>query len=856
MQLSTPHARALMRPAALTHLYRQRLRAHLAQELLAGAGIAVAVALVFAVLVASSSIAGSASEAVRTVAGPASLQLRARGDEGFPQALLRRVERIPGVKQAAPLLEAPATIAGPDGRRVTVDLTGTDVSLAVLDGLIHSLPISALLPHGIGLSRSTAEALGIGTHGPTVTLMLNGRASPLPVSAVLGAEEFGALSHALVAVMPLEHMQSLAGLQGRISRILIRTSPGQTGAVRASLERLANGRITVASADQDISLLVQALRPSDQASDLFAAISAVLGFLFAFCAFLVTVPERREAIADLRIDGARRSAIAQMVLFQALVLGLAASIVGVLVGYVLSSSVFQSTPGYLSQAFVLGRSTEIGVFPLAAALIGGLLASCLASAVPLLDLRRDRAVDAVYVEEGAAGQALAPVARRWLAAGALTLLLAASLLYALVSSAAILACLLITLASVLMVPLALSGALGLAGALGERFPRLTSLPVAISALRSTTLRSLALAATGTVALFGSVALGGARSDLLKGIGQYTANYVSGAKVWVLTPDDNQATDAFPFTDRIDAIDRIPGVAGVDSFQGSFLNVGDRRLWVIGWPPQLKTTLLGGQIIEGNERTAAARIRRGGWAAVSQQLAAERHLHLGGTLTLPTPTGRLALRVAAMTTNFGWSPGAVVMSTSDYRRAWSSRSPSALGIQLTPGTDPSRARAAISAALGPSNGLEVLTAKARAEKIVASASEGLGQLSDISTLLVLAAVLALFAALLASIWQRRASLADLRVDGARPSRLRRILTLEATMLLGSGTIVGALAGVYGQAVIDSYLRHVTGFPVASFAAGLRPLEVLAAVLAIVMTVSAIPAWLASRVPPTLALDDGR
>jgi len=91
---------------------------------------------------------------------------------------------------------------------------------------------------------------------------------------------------------------------------------------------------------------------------------------------------------------------------------------------------------------------------------------------------------------------------------------------------------------------------------------------------------------------------------------------------------------------------------------------------------------------------------------------------------------------------------------------------------------------------------------------------------------------------------------------KPSNARAILALEATMLVGAGTIVGALAGIYGQAVIDSYLRHVTGFPVASFAAGLRPLEVLAAVLAIVLAITAIPAWLASRVPPTLALDDSR
>ena len=54
---------------------------HAVQELLAGVGVAVAVALVFAIIVADVSIAGSAGEVVHTVIGPANLQLRARGSE-------------------------------------------------------------------------------------------------------------------------------------------------------------------------------------------------------------------------------------------------------------------------------------------------------------------------------------------------------------------------------------------------------------------------------------------------------------------------------------------------------------------------------------------------------------------------------------------------------------------------------------------------------------------------------------------------------------------------------------------------------------------------------------------------------
>ncbi len=150
-----------MRPHALVYFYRRRLRVHAPQELLAGLGVAIAVALVFATLVAGASIAGSAGEVVHAVIGPANLQLRTRAAGGFDERLLARVERLPAVRQAAPLLEQTATIAGPHGRRLTIDLAGADTSLVVLDGLAHTLPIATLAPGGIGLSSRTAQAVGI-----------------------------------------------------------------------------------------------------------------------------------------------------------------------------------------------------------------------------------------------------------------------------------------------------------------------------------------------------------------------------------------------------------------------------------------------------------------------------------------------------------------------------------------------------------------------------------------------------------------------------------------------------------------------------------------------------------------------
>jgi putative ABC transport system permease protein len=866
-----PQTRASMGIYALVFLYRRWLRVHAAQECFAGTGIAIAVALVFAVTVAQSSIAGSSGEVVRAVTGPASLQLRARSGQGFDEGLLVRVEHLPGVKQAAPLLEQTATLRAPNGRHTTIDLAGTDTSLAVLDGLAETLPLAALRPGTIGLSQASADALriasakGSGGTGSTgagnVTLQMRGRAIALRVSAVLGHEAVGALSRALVAVMPLSRMQQLAGLPGRITRIFVEAQPGAEGKVRSELRVLAAGQRgrpggfpSVAPADQDVTLLREALGPSRLASGLFAAIGALLGFLLAFNAMLLTVPDRRQVIADLRVRGTRRTGIVQMVLFQAVCLGVAASLLGLLAGYFLSVGVFHQSSAYLAEAFTLGSNTVVGLTPLLLAFGGGVLATCVASAVVLLDLRRGRTRDAVYEQDGIPGDTLGRAARRRLFAGSVCLLAGASVLYALEPAAAIAATALLALATVLAVPLVLGELLALMALVTERYEQLIALPVALGSLRTTTLRSLALAATGAVALFGSVALGGSRENLLRGIRSFAHSYVAAADIWVTNPGDNQAVNEFSPGQAAARIARVAGVARASSFQGGFLELGNRRVWIIARPPGASRQVLESEILDGNAAVAVARLSEGGWIAVSKQIAEEHHVGIGGTLTLPTPTGDVRFRIAALTTNLAWPPGVIFIGAADYSNFWTTSTPTALGVQLRPGVDSTPASRAIARALGGSSGLEVATAPAREESIDALTSEGLGQLQEISTLLLLAAIGAMVAALASSLRQRREWLAGLRLSGATPGGLRRILLLEATLMLGAGCLTGAVAGIYGEVVIDGFLRHITGFPLASILTGTRPLEVFVLVPALAIAIMAIPGWRASRVSPGLALEN--
>ena len=613
-----PRPRALVGPYALVWFYVRWLRRHLVQELLAGIGVAIAVALVFATIVAAGSVSGSSSQAVRTVIGPATLQLHARSGEGISGALLRAAQRLPGVLAAGSELEATATLRAPSGRTATVDLAGAGTSLVFLDGLAHTIPTATLSARGIGLSSRTAGELAIGSPAAqhsSVEVYTHGRAAPVGISAVLGQEAFGALSHTSVAVMRLAELQRLMGLGDRVSRILVQPRPGQGAKVRSELAGLAHGRIDVAPSDQDVGLLSQALRPSDQASALFATVSALLGVLLATAALLLSAPDRRRAIADLRLMGMRRSAIVQMFAVQALMLGSAASLLGILCGYGLSVTLLAQSPRYLAEAFTLDTQTALSSASLLAALATGIVSCGIASTLPLLDLRDRNPLRNVYQQHGIPGNALHVSTRRALNGGALVLLVAATVLLATGPSHALLACMLLALGTVCAVPMALSAVMALCAKLAQWRQKLTAMPVALSSLQATTLRSFALAATGALALFGSIALGGARSDLEHGIARFAHSYAADATLWVGNRGDDQAVVDFAAGDLPKRISRLPGVSRVATYGGGFVVIDGRRVWMIARPPGGARRVLSSQIVSGSAALAQQRLARGGWVVV-------------------------------------------------------------------------------------------------------------------------------------------------------------------------------------------------------------------------------------------------
>ncbi len=838
-----------MKALNVLHLYRVRLRARLLQELFAIVGIAAGVALLFASQVASSSLSSSVAQLSHGIVGNATLQLVARDAHGFDEAMLAKVRHIPGVHAAAPLLEVSANAVGPKGSE-SVELVGADASLSELGGtLVHNTKLTPFAGFGaVVLPSPLAHTIGVTKFGEEATFEAGGHVAQAPLYEQLRAKQIGPLIQSPIAVAPLSFAQEMTGLPGRVSRILVQPAPGREAAVRSALVQLAAGRLNVEPADYDEKLFARAAAATNQSTALFAVISALVGFLFAFNAMLLTVPQRRRLIADLRRDGYTPRTVIAVMMFDAVVLGVLASLLGLILGEELSIHLFHSNPGYLSSAFAVGSQRVVSFQSVAVAVGGGMLAASVAVLSPLKDILSRQPLAAITPKEGGSGGGFGR-----LALGGIACLIAATAILLAAPKEAILGMVFLVAALLLLLPIPLNATLALVRRIA---PAITSaVPhVAVMELRAGRARAIAIAATGAIAVFGSVAIEAAHGDLLHGLENAAVDLNSFTDIWVSPTGNYNLLKTAPFTPSAQAkLERLPGVSAVRIYRGGLLDIGERRVWVIA-PPTAATPLLPAtQIVEGNVRQATAEVRAGGWAVISQAIADEHHLHVGQAFALPTPEPT-TLRVAALSTNIGWAPGAIIVNADQYARAWGNADASAYNVLLAPGVSPALGRAEVQKALGPNSGLTAETAQHHANLQRALSRQGLERLTQIATLILIAAVLAMAAAMGNMVWQRRPRLAKLKLEGFPRAELWRTILLESFLLLGVGCLSGAAFGLYGQQLLDRALANVINFPVVYSFGVLIALGSLALVTAAAVAIVAIPGYMAAGVPPAVALQD--
>jgi putative ABC transport system permease protein len=836
-----------MRLSEIMLLYRARLGAGavLVQEMFAVAGISIGVALLFASQVASTSLTHSVRRLTSQVVGHTQrFQLDARGPAGVDGRLLGEVRSIPGVRTALPVLEVQANVIGPSGQR-SVDLLGTDPQFAHFKGpLLRQFSAASLArTRAIALPAPVAQAIGA---EPLARVKLQVGASVVQtvMGATLQEADIGGLVHSPVAISTVAYAQRVSGMGNRITRVFVEPAPGQDAQVRVALSKLAaTAGVNLEPGDFDSTLFGVASAPESQSEALFSALSALVGFMFALNAMLVTVPSRRRLIEDVRPQGATRLMTVQILLFDAAVLGVLACILGLALGELLSVAAFHATPGYLASAFPVGDDRIVTWQSVALAVSAGLLAAVVGVLWPLRHILAQPLQTEEQPEHALGGWNAIRLAGGLLCLSITTVILIVSPKNAFLGSATLI------VALVCLLPLLFDGIV----VAFERVQRGGGGPAALLAVTElrtarSRVRSLAIAATAAVAVFGIVAVDGAQRNLQRGLDTSAGEIDSSAEVWVTPKGESSLLTTTPFkTLAAGSFARLPGVASVGVYRGSFLNWGDRRLWILGPPSNTGQPIPSSEIAAGDLALATARVRGGGWAVLSQALASEHHLHIGQAFTLPAPLP-MSLRVAALSTNLGWPPGAIILNANDYARAWGSGDPSAYEIQTKPGVAAVTVRSSVQRALGPETGLTVETTPERQQRHYTLISQGLSRLSQIRLLVLVAAVLAVAGAMCSMIWQRRDLVAFIKRQGYRRSVLWRWLLCETALLLTAGCLIGAIFGLYGQLLLSHALVSVTGFPISLHIEGLVALTSFALVSAATLAIVSLPGYFVVCVPP--------
>ncbi len=327
------------------------LAARRARTLLTVIGISLGVGVLVAALGVDAGLDASIDRTVASMVGRADLRVTAFEETGLSAGTLEQLAAVPGVALTAPAIERKTFLASQAGRPVET----APVTVLGIDPSAEPRVRDLSLARGVALAPADgASALVTETLAATDGLELGDNLQILGMGAPLTVKITGVLrgdgpelgSGGRTVVLPIRTAQLLSVADGD-------TAPAQVGGVTRVDVVLAAG----APVDQVAASIGQALtlqpyvlsRPQDIASSLRAStldIRSTMALLAAITLFAaaililntmaMTVVERIRELGLLRAAGAQRSQIVRVVVTQALVLGVAGSGVGIVVGTLLA----------------------------------------------------------------------------------------------------------------------------------------------------------------------------------------------------------------------------------------------------------------------------------------------------------------------------------------------------------------------------------------------------------------------------------------------------------------------------------------------------------------------------------------
>ena len=367
---------------ALLRLFNaRRPRARL---LLSVAGIALGVALGYAVHLVNRAAVEDVAAAVRSVAGEADIEVRG-GRAGFAETLYPRIAKLPGVSFVSPVLELDVGVAG---RERTLRVLGVDIFRAAVlqPALVLEERYDLISPDKVLLSAGAAAALGLGK-GDRLSLVVGQKNINLEVAGVLP----GSSLRGQAALVDIATAQWRFDRLGELNRLDIRLRRGAgREAVRNDIQKLlppGAHAVTVENLEHASAYPSRAYRVN---LNVLALVALFTGGFLVFSAQALETVRRRGEHALLRVLGVQRRGIARLVLLEAAVLGALGAAMGLILGYALALIAVKTLGADLGAGMFSRVTPGLGFSPLAAFLyfVAGIAISVAGALLPALDAAR------------------------------------------------------------------------------------------------------------------------------------------------------------------------------------------------------------------------------------------------------------------------------------------------------------------------------------------------------------------------------------------------------------------------------------------------------------------------------------
>jgi putative ABC transport system permease protein len=778
----------------------QYVRKHLVRSLLTAAGIVLGVAVFVGMHTANQSVLFAFNKTVDKIAGKTQLQVTA-GEPGFSEDVLERVQAVPEIRVAVPVIEAAAAtqIHGQGNLLILgVDMTG-DRSLRDYDveggdeSVIDDPLIFLAQPDSIIITNTFAQQNHLTINSRIPMLTMQGEKQ----FTVRGIMKSGGLTSAFggnLAIMDIYAAQLVFGRGRMFDRIDIGVKEGmRVEDVQAKLQNILGGGFQVeapGARGQQFESMTRIYATTANITSLFAL---YIGMFIIFNTFSIAVAQRRSEIGILRALGASRGQIRTLFLTESAIAGLIGSVAGVGLGILIARGMAGYIGGLLGEIYgVAQKADELSADPklLLSALAIGVTTSVLAAFLPARNAAR---VDPVQALQKGKYQMLTSGENRIRRILALSVVAAAlaCLFFGANAIAFYTGYLLAVTAAVLLAP-----TLSLWIAKGLRPIWKNFLPVEGTLAADSLIQAPRRTSGAVAALMLSIAL----VISLGGLAQ--ASYGS-IRNWLdialnpdlfVTPTESITRRTFRFPASFTGeLEKIQGIAEVQAVHSARILVRNTPIMLVA----VEITKVGARTtmapLAGNRDQMYRRAANGEGVIASDNFALLHGYRLGDVVQIASPNGILSMPILGIVTDYSDQMGSLLIDLSLYRKYWKDDTINVFRVYLDKGANIQDVKQRILSHFSGHRRLFVLTNDELRSYILRLTDQWFGLTYVQIAVAVLVAILGIVNTLTVSITDRRRELGVLQAVGGLRNQIRRTIWMEAASIGIIGLVLGLALG---------------------------------------------------------------